>query len=367
MADGEEAVWGRRDVRDMERISSHISGGEHTRRVLYPLYLLVCLAALAIVAVGPPTNGAAAAGGEYPWPVKPFDQPHPVRGNFGDPRTVFAAPPTLDGLMTGGGRFSFHFGVDISAANGTPVYPVVSGTVGRVSQAKGHEYVEVTSTGGRSFQYWHIRTAVRSGQKAEARETVLGRILSPSGHVHLAELRNGETANPLATGHLLGYTDTVAPSVASISLRTTDSGPALMPNLVRGRVVMVAEAYDTRELPIAGAWGSMPVTPALLSWKLMRIDGSVVARGTAADFRRSIPSSGLFWGIYARGTYQNMSVFADHYSYGQPGSFLFKLTRSSFDTRTVGDGVYDLVVTAADIRGNASVKSLRLTIRNHAA
>ena len=84
----------------------------------------------------------------------------------------------------------------------------------------------------------------------------------------------------------------------------------------------------------------------------------------AADFRQSIPSKALFWSYYARGTYQNMAVFSPHYNWGQPGCFLFKLTRTAFDTRSIKDGVYDLVVTATDIRGNHSSKSLRLTIHN---
>src|SRR6476661_10129001 len=63
----------------------------------------------------------------YPWPVKPFDKQHPIRGFFGDPRTVY-----LNGVLSGGfegpGFFSFHQGIDISAPDGTPIYPVATGT-----------------------------------------------------------------------------------------------------------------------------------------------------------------------------------------------------------------------------------------------
>ena len=41
-----------------------------------------------------------------------------------------------------------------------------------------------------------------------------------------------------------------------------------MPTLVRGRVVLVAEAYDRRDLRVPGVWNDMPVTPALVSWQL---------------------------------------------------------------------------------------------------
>src|SRR5437867_2982321 len=56
--------------------------------------------------------------GAYSWPVRPFRAPHPVRGNLGDPRTVYSVE---------GASFSFHNGVDVYAPDGTPVYPVVSG------------------------------------------------------------------------------------------------------------------------------------------------------------------------------------------------------------------------------------------------
>jgi hypothetical protein len=61
--------------------------------------------------------------------------------------------------------------------------------------------------------------------------------------------------------------------------------------------------------------------------------------------RQTIPSNGLYWSVYARGTFQNMSVFGSHYSWLEPGCFLFKLTTSAFDTTRLRDGVYNLVVT----------------------
>ena len=49
----------------------------------------------------------------YGWPVKPFHRQHPVRGFFGDPRI---------GMTPKGMLSSFHFGIDVSCPNGTPVY-----------------------------------------------------------------------------------------------------------------------------------------------------------------------------------------------------------------------------------------------------
>ena len=71
-----------------------------------------------------------------------------------------------------------------------------------------------------------------------------------------------------------------------------------------------------------------------------------------------------YWSTYARGTNQNQSVFGSHYSYLQHGRYLFKLTSRPFDTRTLRDGVYDLVVTATDIAGHRDSARLRFTIGN---
>ena len=162
----------------MSKLRLHIPRGERTRT-------LFCLV-FAVWRGFHADFGARRAGkrgsGDYQWPLKPFDQPHPIRGSFGDPRTIFRTPPTEDGLMTGDGKFSFHFGVDIWGPNGTAVYPVVSGTVLRVSHEKHREYVVINTGNSRSFEYWHVRAVVHPGQRVEAGATVLGTIMAPFEH-----------------------------------------------------------------------------------------------------------------------------------------------------------------------------------------
>jgi hypothetical protein len=325
--------------------------------------------ALPIVAAFPTLagDGSAAAADTnrlaYGWPVKPFDRPHPVRGSFGDPRTVFLAPPTTATVLRGAGTFSFHQGIDIAAPNGTAVYPVASGLVERVT----NEWVRVDCGDGRKFEYWHIRAIVREGQKVEAGKTILGGVKTPAEHVHLTELRDGQPVNPLAPGHLRPYRDRTKPRVASIAFRRSETGADLMPSFLRGRVVMLAEAYDTPSLRVPGAWNGLPVTPAVVSWRIQRWQGKVVVGTQAAeDVRSTVPPNSSFWRVYARGSYQNMAVFGRHYSFLQRGCFLFKLTPEPFDTRRLHDGVYDLVVTATDIAGNSSSLSRRFTVHNRA-
>ena len=153
----------------------------------------------------------AVSGKSYGYPVKPFDREHLVRANLGDPRVQFHGPPTLDTLMRGSGSFSFHQGVDITAADGTAVYPVIDGTVTLVTV----EEVRVSSGDGRAFEYWHIRPRVRDGQKVTARRTVLGHVRAPSNHVHLTEYEAGRVVNPLVPGRLTPYHDSSPPKVRS--------------------------------------------------------------------------------------------------------------------------------------------------------
>jgi hypothetical protein len=333
------------------------------RGARYGAFALVAAAALATAHATPARAGSTApvkSAGAYGWPVKPFDRQHPVRGSFGDPRTVFVAPPTPDGVLTGAGAFSFHKGIDISAPDGTPVYPVRDGRVTFVNI----DHVIVACSDGMGFEYWHITPQVRLGQWVTTDKTVLGTILKPAGHVHLTELRGGVPVNPLAPGHIAPYSDTTTPHVEAIGFRAATGGAAMV-NFVRGRIALVAEAYDTAAIPVPGIWHGMPISPALLTWRIQTWTGKVVVpERVAVDFRTTLPSDTAFWSIYARGTFQNMAVFGKHYSYLEPGCFLFRLTETPFDTRQLHDGVYDLIVSATDTRGNSSSLSRRFTVHN---
>jgi murein DD-endopeptidase MepM/ murein hydrolase activator NlpD len=313
-----------------------------------------------------PTSSAASAKGctgSYRWPVAPFSQQHPVRGSFGDPRTIFETPPTTRGLYVSGGRFSFHQGVDISAPNGTSVFPVADGVVTRVTR----EWIRVDCGNGRAFEYWHIRPAVHTGERVLTGATVLGRVLAPAEHVHLTELRNGRAVNPQAQGHLTPYDDSTEPEIASVELRRADDAPAELPAFVRGSVHFYAEAYDTPSVPVPGIWHGLPVTPALITWRLEVPGGRTLTRtAVARDVRSRVPGNDAFWQVFARGTYQNMAVFGPHYSFLQRGRYVFRLTAQPFDTRQLRDGVYELVVLAADIRGNRASHRLRFTMHNRA-
>jgi murein DD-endopeptidase MepM/ murein hydrolase activator NlpD len=298
----------------------------------------------------------------YGWPVKPFDQQHPVRGSFGDPRSVFRGVPTQHGLMTSACACSYHQGIDIAAADGTPVYPVRSGVVRIVT----HEWIQVDSDGGSAFQYWHIGPLVHVGDHVEARETVLGHILRASGHVHLTELQDGKAVSPLAGGHIGPYSDTTTPRVNAITFRARDIGPDLLPEFLRGRVEIVASASDTPAIPVPGKWNGLPVTPAKLTYRVRSFPAKqvVIPERTAMDVSRTLPSTSEMWHTYARGTHMNMVKMGVHRYWYNPGVYLFKLTPTAFDTNQLKDGVYELVVTAWDTAGNHSSSSQIFQVHN---
>jgi hypothetical protein len=304
------------------------------------------------------TSGATSRAG-YAWPVKPFDRPHPIRSTFGDPRTLFRGPPTRAVLHHGAGIFSFHTGVDIAAPDGSPVYPVESGTVVSTAGCK-----VIVRSRGATFQYWHIFPAVSKGQVVTAFTTVLGRIRTTYGHVHFVELHDGHPTNPLAPGHLTPYQDTTTPIVGRIEFRRPGGEDELMPELLRGVVEVDVPVSDMPKPAAPGEWKSMPTAPALVRWRVERArDGQVALPDrTPFDMRTSLPTR-PFWTVYARGTRQNDPTFLKHRYWRQEGWFLIRL--GILDTRALKDGIYRVVVTAHDIRGNAGLAHATFLVYNH--
>jgi murein DD-endopeptidase MepM/ murein hydrolase activator NlpD len=294
----------------------------------------------------------------YGWPVKPFDRQHPVRGNFGDPRTTF------DGGPLSACDCSFHQGIDISAPDGTAVYALEAGVVRTVTR----EWVQVDGGHGHAFQYWHVHALVHEGDHVEKQQTVIGRIIVASEHVHLTELQDGRPVNPLAPGHIGPYADTTTPRVTSISFRTSDTGRAILPELVHGNIEIVAAAQDSQSIPAPGIWKGLPVTPAKVSFRIERVmpkPARLVVRETVArDVTERLPTASSLWTTYARGSYMNMPNFATHRYWLQPGSYLFDLTPALLSTRSLGNGVFRITVTATDTAGNAGSSSQLFSVHN---
>ena len=145
-------------------------------------------------------NGGASTtsnlGASYGWPVAPFFRQHPVRGVFGDPRIAGQSNGRTDGAL--------HFGVDVFAANGTPVYATLTGSISILPLHP--DAVTVADGTGRVFEYWHVVPTRRTG-RAIAYQTVIGHVERPWAHVHFAERTGSRYTNPLRPGAMGPYFD----------------------------------------------------------------------------------------------------------------------------------------------------------------
>jgi hypothetical protein len=270
----------------------------------------------------------------YCWPVKPFDAQHPVRGYLNDPRV-------------GRSSRSFHFGIDVSAPDGTSVHAVEAGT----AFLEGKGAVSVVS-GGRVFGYWHIAPAV-AHRASVVKHELLGHIRPGWGHVHFAEKSGGVYRNPLRPGGIAPYVDHTAPTIDRIAFAR--DGRAVSSAAVSGRVDLLCEAWDTTPLPVPPPFASMPVTPALLRWRVRGRGSVVVPWQVAFDSRSEHLKADRYSRVYARGTKQNRP--------NRPGLYRVFLTRG-WDSRAFANGDYRLQVEAADTQGNHVVASLVFTIAN---
>lgn len=268
---------------------------------------IATFAALLALAVAAPSQAFA-----YGWPVKPFDQQQPVRGFFGDPR--------IEGPVQ-----QFHFGVDVSAPNGTRVYATISGRISFIHP----DALRVSGSGGVAFEYWHIVPIVRPGQQATAYRTLLGFIEKPWAHVHFSESHNGRYVNPFRPGAMGPFADSTKPQVDRI--------------IVRANGDVLVDVSDETPLPVAAPWDGLPVMPAVVRW---RVDAG--AWKTAVDFRWRIPGAFAFYSVFARETTQNRTHV--------PGLYRIRLAHGL--RLRAGSRI---VVQVVDESGNASVGAVPVT------
>jgi len=268
------------------------------------------------------------------WPLEPFGQAHPVRAYFNDPRIA-------------GTSRSFHFGIDIAAPNGTPVYAVRSGVV----HIEGGRSLAVAD-GDVAFGYWHVIPAVGDRQSV-VRGQLLGHIEAPWLHLHFAEHRAGAYLDPLRPGGLAPWRDTTAPRVTKIVL--SRNGRALAPAAVSGAVDVIAGAHQMPPIAVPKPWDGLPVTPARVRWRVRRGGTTVRPWHTPIDFSKGLLPQDRFRWIYAPGTRQNHA--------GKPGLYRFYVAHT-WSTELLPDGRYVIEVEASDLYGNRGALELAVTLAN---
>jgi hypothetical protein len=271
----------------------------------------------------------------YGWPVQPFDRQHPVRGYFNDPRVQDAS-------------HAFHFGVDVSAPDGTEVYAVAPGTV--YIEDNGHA-VAVLGPSGRSHGYWHVKPAVAHHQSVGLHQ-LLGHIEPTWSHVHLAEMYRQEYYDPLRPGALTPFTDVGNPTVSKIMFRRGDAD--LPPNGVFGVVDICCIAFDTPAMLVPPPWSHMPVSVAQIRFRIVRYGKNVVPWRYGVDMR-PFHQPADFYVVFGHDTRQNHP--------NQPGLYSYNLARG-WDSSLHPNGNYRLDVEASDIHGNKARSNLTFDIHN---
>ena len=271
----------------------------------------------------------------YPWPVKPFDRQHPVRGFFNDPRVQ-------------GASHAFHFGIDISARDGTAVYAVTPGKV--FIEDHGHA-VAVLAPDGRAFGYWHIKPAVAHHQQVGLHQ-LLGRIERGWGHVHFAESSKGRYLDPIRPGALHPFVDVGHPTVSQIMFRRGKKD--VNSDRVKGRVKICCVAYDTTPIHVPAPWSHMPVAPARLRFRIMCAGRCVQPLRPGVDLR-VFRKPDAFPAVFGPDTRQNHP--------GKPGHYCFNLAHD-WNSAAYANGSYRLEVQAADTHGNRATSALPFKIRN---
>jgi hypothetical protein len=271
----------------------------------------------------------------YPWPVKPFARQHPVRAFFNDPRIADAS-------------HAFHFGIDISAPDGTAVYAVMPGKV--FIEDHGHA-VAVQAPTGRTFGYWHVKPAVAHHQQVGLHQ-LLGHIEAPWGHVHFAESMSGHYLDPIRPGALHPFVDVGHPTIAQILFRRGKT--ELQADRIKGRVQICCVAYDTTPIAVPKPWAHMPVAPARLRYRIICAGRCVQTLRAGVDLR-TFRKADAFHVVYGPDTRQNHP--------NKPGHYTFNLARD-WNSSAFANGRYRIEVEASDIHGNRATSALPFTIRN---
>ena len=108
-------------------------------------------------------------------------------------------------------------------------------------------------------------------------------------------------------------------------------------------------------IPPLAPYSHMPVTPALVRWRLVAHATEIVPWRAVADFRTILPANSLYKTVYAHATTQNHPPTA--------GLYRFQLA-AAFDTRAHPDGSYRLDVEVGDSRGNSARGHLTVQLAN---
>ncbi len=270
----------------------------------------------------------------FPYPVKPFNEAHPVTGAFGEYR----------GPTSG----HFHNGTDIPEPDGTPVYAVVDATVTGRSDTGVNAYIRAGN-----YVYVHIipNPNLPIGSAVKAGETILGTIITGQGHVHFSEGPPGNYTNAIRpTGGFSPFVDTWKPTISDIRFQHAESGQVLQANGLTGKIKITFRVQDPIG-PSSGSAATQNNGAYLVGYDVRKADRTTIVHSPTPDgivFRfDGVPSDDYVHFVYD----QTQSSNSSH---------VYIVTNtttanSAWDSAKLPDGAYSVRLFARDTRGNEDV------------
>ena len=306
------------------------------------------------------------------WPFAPIEGPYEITGTLGEPRG-------------GEGSERFHAGLDVHAAEGTPVHVVRDATV--ADPVAAHDFGSLNeSVRIGPVAYIHLRVGRdarnvsfeddrfvnsrdESGEVSRVRvkrgsRFTTGEVIGTVNRFYHAHLNVGwpeEEVNPLLFG-LAGFEDTIPPAIVRGGVRIIgeDGQPFVKRErrriLVHGRVRVVVDAWDHVNGNLSRRrLGLYRLGYQLLDAAGVPVDGYETPRETIRFDRhpadadaRFIYSSGSGIPVYGRRSTRFLYVVTSTLHEGAAADGLL-------DTTTLTPGDYTLRILAADIAGNEAL------------
>ncbi|OQX84612.1 hypothetical protein B6D60_09000 [candidate division KSB1 bacterium 4484_87] len=287
--------------------------------------------------------GIAQVFGQYSWPVTPFNESHGITGTFCE----FRDTGTSD---------HFHNGTDVPKADGSPVYPVVDGTITNIVSTGSNAYVRV----GR-YNYLHIvpNPSLRIGDHVVARQTVLGTIYPGMGHIHFIDGQYNSEINALRNGGgLTPYDDPWPPKIVYVKFFQDGTDNEFLTNQLSGRVDIVVKVAERNGPPSAPISQRNNGTYKLGFQILTESGDSVIFRPSGSGYQfkfDSKPSNSYVHNVF----YKKFSSTSSHVYLATNRVY----SNYYWDTRLVPTGKYQVMVYAEDTRSNADTVTVLVEVK----
>jgi hypothetical protein len=296
--------------------------------------------------------------------VTPFFGTHPITGTFCEFRNTLSAD-------------HFHNGVDIPKPDGSPVYSVYDGVVtgiGTTANSGTSAYVRVrylVSGLTKTDAYVHIEPnpLLHIGDSVRAHQTVLGTILSGLGHVHFTHGSSGNEMNALrAAGGFSPYYDIFPPEIVSVRMFVEGTDQEFTGSRVSGLVDIRVHARDTNAGSVGDASSSTSNNGAyVVGYRVLSADRTTVvyeppAGGVRFRFDRK-PTDSDVHNAFAPGSDLSTPIYTVTNGNGADAMLSTRtVPNNAWDTRSLPEGLYSVMIFAGDTRGLADTAYVNLTV-----